>query len=134
MEWKMLRCLQAGSYGVIQGYFRQSLNSNVYTLTYADLLNRWLSQGSPLSPLLFNMICNFRKNINLLGCFLFYYANDYIVIGRSNCVNTTIRLVNNVLRETSEFLYIVCGWRCLLTNEGRFALRITILLIREITS
>lgn len=64
--------------------------------------NKGLPQGSPLSPLLFNLYCNFLRDMDLEGCSILGYADDFAVIGRGRVLTTTIRRINILIQRISE--------------------------------
>ena len=65
------------------------------------LLTTGLAQGSPLSPILFNIYTkkihdSFGGRVKLLQ-----YADDFVLLTEGSNINTLIRLMNNALREIS---------------------------------
>lgn len=68
-----------------------------------ETANRGLPQGSPLSPLLFNILCNPLKDLNWQNCTVIGYADDFVVLGKDTDVVSLVQRINSVLIDLSDF-------------------------------
>lgn len=87
---------------LLQNRVIQVMNPSTGELTNPAFVNRGLPQGSPLSPLLFNLTCNFIKEIDRNNLIILGYADDLIIAGSNPNPLTTIREINNLLISLSD--------------------------------
>lgn len=89
--------------GLLRNWEVRVLEPSTWELVSPGIANKLLFQGSPLGPLLFNLYCNFPKEITPDGCSTLVYSNDFAVIGKGRDFSATIPRIN-IHRISTECL------------------------------